>query len=175
MPRFLDKLFRGIEIMMAIFLALMIVLFFVNVVLRYVFSTGLVWGEEVARLAFIYLVYFGTIGAFRDNRHLGVELVLAKLPPAGKKALYALIQVVIIWMMWLLAQGSYLLAMQNINDRWVVTQYPRALVYGAGIVTGVAVILVALGNLYKLFIAKEPVDSLLAIKGDDDDALAELD
>lgn len=174
MSRLLDKLFKGVEILMAFFLAVMIALVFLNVILRYVFSTGFVWSEEVARLAFIYLVYFGTVGAFRDNRHLGVEMVLAKIPDKAQKALYALIQLVIIWTMWVLAQGSLELAVQNINDRWVATQYPRALVYGAGVVTGAAIILMALGNLYKLFVQKQSVTALMAIKGHDD-PLAEVD
>lgn len=175
MSTFLDRLFRGVDIMMAIFLGLMIALFFLNVVLRYVFSTGLVWSEEVARLAFIYLVYFGTIGAFRDNRHLGVDTVLTRLPEQPRKALYAGIQVVIIWMMGLLAVGSWQLAVQNLNDRWVATQFPRALVYGVGVVTGVAIILVAVGNLYNLFVARRPVDELTTIRDDGTDPLAEID
>lgn len=175
MIKFLDKLFRGVDVLMAVFLALMIVLFFLNVVLRYVFSTGLVWSEEVARLAFIYLVYFGTVGAFRDNRHLGVDTVLIRLPKRAQKGLYAAIQLVVIWMMWLLTVGSWQLAVQSLNDRWVATQFPRSLVYGVGVVTGVAIILVALGNLYSLFVGKRSVDELTTIRDADADPLAEID
>ena len=45
-----DLLFRGVEVLMAFFLAVMIFLVFANVVLRYLFSTGFAWSEEVARL-----------------------------------------------------------------------------------------------------------------------------
>ena len=73
MKKLTDKLFKTIEILIAVFLACMILLLFMNVVLRYVFNTGFVWSEEIARLCFIYLVYLGAIGAARDNRHLLID------------------------------------------------------------------------------------------------------
>ena len=79
MTNAMDKLFRGIQILIAIFLGIMIFLTFLNVIMRYVFSSGFVWSEEIARICFIYLVYLGTIDAYRDNRHLGVEMLVAAL------------------------------------------------------------------------------------------------
>ena len=163
MDVFLNRLFRGIEILIGIFLAIMIILTFLNVVLRFVFSSGFAWSEEVTRLCFIYLTYLGTISAFRDNRHLGVEMVLEKVSKPIQRILYVVIQLIVIWMMVWLAVGSWQLALQSINDRWVATQYPRALVNGIGVVTGVSIILIALGNLFRLFFMKVPVDELVQI------------
>jgi TRAP-type transport system small permease protein len=170
LTRFLDFLFRGVEILMAVLLALMVLLMFLNVVLRFAFSTGFVWSEEITRLSFIYLVYLGTVAAFRENRHLGVDTLLEHVPPVVQKVLYAVVQLIIIWVMWLLVQGSWDLAVQSRNDAWVATQYPRSLIMGAGVVTGVAIVLIALGNLYRLLVLKSPVAELLAIKDDDTSA-----
>ena len=167
MATYLDRLFRAVEILMAVFLAVMIGLFFLNVVLRYVFSTGLAWSEEVARLCFIYLVYLGTIGAFRDNRHLGVDTLLRRVPPRAQTIVYAAIQLLVVWMMWLLTVGSWQLAVQSLGDRWVATQFPRSLVYGIGVVTGVSIILVAAANLFRLLVAKVPVAELMSIRDND--------
>ncbi|MDN5569644.1 MAG: TRAP transporter small permease [Propionibacteriaceae bacterium] len=164
MHSFLDKLFRGVEILIGVFLATMIALTLLNVIMRFVFNSGFAWSEEVARLCFIYLVYLGTIGAFRDNRHLGVEMVIESVKPTVAKVLYVVIQGIVIWMMGWLALGSWHLALQNINDRWVATQFPRALVSGVGLVTGIAIILIALANLYRLFVQRTPVDELLRIR-----------
>ena len=150
-----DLLFRGIEVLMAFFLAVMIFLVFANVVLRYLFSTGFAWSEEVARLCFIYLVYLGTIGAMRDNEHLLIDSVLTRIPALYQKIVYFLVQASIIWVMVIL---------QNYHDRWVATQFPVFLVYGIGVVTGVSIIIIALANMYRLIIEKETVKSLLAIR-----------
>jgi TRAP-type C4-dicarboxylate transport system permease small subunit len=164
MKNFLDTLFRGMEILMAFFLTVMIVLVFANVLLRYLFSTGFAWSEEIARLCFIYLVYLGSIGAMRDNQHLIIDSLLTRIPAHAQKITYSLVQAAIIWVMWILTQGSWQLVVQNLNDRWVATQFPIFLVYGIGLVTGVSIIVIALANLYRLFVFKMPIRELLAIR-----------
>ena len=160
----LNLLFRSIEALMAFFLVVMIVLVFTNVVLRYVFSTGFEWSEEIARLCFIYLVYLGAIGAMRENQHLIIDSVLSRIPDIWQKAIYFLVQAGIIWMMVVLTRGSWQLVMQNLGDRWVATQFPIYLVYAVGLVTGVSIIVIALANLYRLIVLKRPVSELLSVR-----------
>ena len=99
-----------------------------NVVLRYVFNTGFVWSEEIARLCFIYLVYLGAIGAARDNRHLLIDSLLLKLPKVFQKIIYTLVQICTVWLMVILVRGSWGLIIQNLHDKWVATHFPTYLV-----------------------------------------------
>ncbi len=160
----LHALFRSIEMLMAFFLAVMIALVFMNVVLRYAFSSGLAWSEEIARLSFIYLVYLGAIGAMRDNQHLIVDSILSRIPSLWQKTIYFLIQVVIIWVMWILTVGSWELVLQTLADRWVATHIPIYLFYGGGVVTGLAIIVIALANLYRLLVLKASVVELVSVR-----------
>jgi TRAP-type C4-dicarboxylate transport system permease small subunit len=149
---------------MAFFLSVMIVLVFMNVLLRYFFSTGFAWSEEIARLSFIYLVYLGSIGAMRDNQHLIIDSVLTRVPALAQKTIYILVQAGIIWVMGILIQGSWQLVVQNLGDRWVATQFPIYLVYAAGLVTGVSITIIALANLYRLVALGMSVSELLTIR-----------
>jgi TRAP-type C4-dicarboxylate transport system permease small subunit len=169
MKKFLDVLFHGVEILIAVFLAVMILLVFGNVVARYVFSKGFAWSEEIARLCFIYLVYLGSIGAMRDNRHLLIESVLVRVPALAQKIIYTLVQLTIIWLMGILTAGSWGLVVQNLRDRWVATQYPTFLVWGIGILTGVAIIIIAVANIFRLFVLKIPVTELITVRQESDD------
>ncbi len=164
MTGLMDKLFRGIQVLIAVFLGIMIALVFLNVILRYVFNTGLAWTEEIARICFIYLVYLGTIDAYRDNRHLGVELLVERVPEKARKALYLAIQLIVIWMMAILTIGSWKLTMQSMHDSWVATGYPRALINGIGVVTGASIIALATSNIIKMLVSKTPVLTLMAPK-----------
>lgn len=141
----------------------MIGLVFLNVILRYFFETGLVWSEEVARLCFIYLVYLGTVGAARENRHLGVETILEKVPGKLQKGLYTAVQLIILWVMVLLVQASWALSSLAVGDNWVATGYPRSLIYAIGVLTGVAIGLIALANLYRLYLMRLSVAELIAV------------
>ncbi|GMO44933.1 MAG: TRAP transporter small permease [Termitinemataceae bacterium] len=151
--------------MIAVFLAIMIVMLFMNVVLRQ-FGKGFVWSEEIARIAFIYLVYLGTIGAARDNRHLLVDSVLSRIPAIAQKIMYCLMQVIIICMMGMLTIGSWGITFQNLRDKWVATHYPTFLVWGVGLLTGASIIIISLGNIIRLLFLGESVADLVKAGGD---------
>lgn len=157
MSRLLNALFKGIEVLISIALAVMILLVFTNVILRFIFDTGFAWSEEVARISFIYLVYFGSIEAMRDNRHLLIDSVLIRLPATSQKLLYTLIQGLIIWLMTSLTAGSYGLMLQNYHNKWVATGLPVWLVYLAGFIMGISILLLAAGNIFKLWVMKRTV------------------
>ena len=161
-----NTLFHGVEVLMAFFLAVMIALVFMNVVLRYAFSTGFEWSEEIARLCFIYLVYLGAIGAMRDNQHLIIDSFLTRIPVIWQKIIYFLVQVGAIWVMVILTMGSWQLVVQNLHDRWVATQLPIYLVYAVGLITGVSIIIIALANIYRLAVNKMSVSELLSVRDD---------
>jgi TRAP-type C4-dicarboxylate transport system permease small subunit len=166
--KFLDTLFKGTEILITFFLAVMIVLVFGNVVLRYLFSKGFAWSEEIARLCFIYLVYLGSIGAMRDNRHLLIDGVLLRVPVLWQKIIYAALQICIIWLMVILIQGSWGLVVQNLHDNWVATKFPTYLVYASGLITGIAIAIIAVANLFRLIILKISISDLIKTRDDAD-------
>lgn len=161
MSRLLNALFKGIEVLISIALAAMIILVFTNVILRFIFDTGFAWSEEVARISFIYLVYLGSIEAMRDNRHLLIDSVLIRLAPTAQKLLYTLIQGLIIWLMSSLTIGSYGLMLQNYHNKWVATGLPVWLVYLAGFIMGISILLLAAGNIFKLWVLKSTVKDLI--------------
>ncbi|TRW24993.1 TRAP transporter small permease [Criibacterium bergeronii] len=164
--KIIDKLFKGIEILIAIFLGVMIFFTFMNVILRQ-FSMGFPWSEEVARICFIYLIYLGSIIAARENQHLMIDTLFTKLPEKGKIILYVILQLIIIALMAFLADGAYLNAYKNRNDFWVATGFPMFMVHFAGVILGVSVIIISLANLYRALVLKESVEVLIAPKRED--------
>ena len=66
-------------------LAVMVVLVFGNVVLRYGFNSGIAVSEELSRWLFVCLTFLGAIVALREHAHLGVDSLVERLPPLGKK------------------------------------------------------------------------------------------
>ncbi|MGB0169891.1 MAG: TRAP transporter small permease, partial [Paracoccaceae bacterium] len=71
--RFIDELE---ETVIAVLLAAMVVVTFINVVLRYGFNTGLIWGLELVTFLFAWLILFGVSYAVKTSAHLGVDAVL---------------------------------------------------------------------------------------------------
>src|SRR3954465_11700750 len=82
----IDRLCKAIEFAIAFALAVMVVLVFGNVVLRYGFNSGLTFSEEVSRWLFIWGTFLGAVVALREHAPLGMDMVVGRLPEAGKKA-----------------------------------------------------------------------------------------
>ncbi|SDJ48712.1 TRAP transporter small permease [Aliiruegeria lutimaris] len=76
---------RTEEVVIALLLGTMVVLTFVNVVLRYVFNDSLIWGLEVVLVLFAWLVLFGISHCFRITAHLGVDAFVNTLSPEGRR------------------------------------------------------------------------------------------
>jgi len=100
MNRWIDRCCTGIEALIAAALAIMVVLVFGNVVLRYGFNSGITMSEEVSRWLFIWMTFLGAVVALKEHGHLGVDMVVQKLPPIGKKICLALGHVVMLYIVW---------------------------------------------------------------------------
>jgi TRAP-type transport system small permease protein len=74
-----------LKILIAACLAFVVVLVFGNVVLRYVFNQGNTLSEELSRWLFVDLTFLGAIVVVREHGLVGVDTLVNRLPPAGKK------------------------------------------------------------------------------------------
>ena len=79
MQRLVDGYFQFLKIAIVTCLALMVILVFGNVVLRYAFNLGITMSEELSRFLFVWLTFLGAIIAFREHGHLGVDMVVSRL------------------------------------------------------------------------------------------------
>ncbi len=60
----------------------------VEVVRRFVLSYSSIWGEEIARYAFIYLAWVGASVAVKDRAHIRIDVILNYLSTRGKAVVY---------------------------------------------------------------------------------------
>lgn len=79
---FIDRLE---EALMGFFLAVMTLLTFIQVVLRYVFNSGWVWSLEATVYCFAWLVLIGISQGVRARSHIAVELAVSRLSPARRR------------------------------------------------------------------------------------------
>jgi C4-dicarboxylate transporter DctQ subunit len=82
----LRALDRAEELSTAGLLAAMTILTFIQVVLRYVFDSGLVWALEATVYMFGWLVLLGISGVVRTDGHIAVDVVTKHLGPTAQRA-----------------------------------------------------------------------------------------
>src|SRR4249920_1032125 len=105
MTRLISGYCRFLEVLIAIALAVMVVLVFGNVVLRYAFNSGITVSEEVSRWLFVWLTFLGAIVALKEHGHLGSDMLVSRLPVMGKKICLVLGQLLMLFLTWLLLRG----------------------------------------------------------------------
>ena len=76
-------------------LAVMSVIIFTNVVLRYATNQSIEWAEEVARHMMIWLTFMGCGPVLRYGGHIAIENLQDSLPTRGAQAVRVLIAVLI--------------------------------------------------------------------------------
>ena len=149
MNKIVDGYFTLLKIIITLCLATMVVLVFGNVVLRYGFNMGITASEEISRLLFVWMSFLGAIVALREHGHLGVDILVRRLPSIGKKICLVVSHVLMIYVSWLLLDGSWAQTLINIDVAAPATGFSMGLFYGVGVVFGIS----ALGILaYNLFI-----------------------
>lgn len=80
--RWLDEHFE--EYILVFLSAFTVVIIFLQVVMRYVFGNSLTWSEEIARYAFIWMIYVGVSYGVKKKRHLGVDAITMLFQQKGK-------------------------------------------------------------------------------------------
>ena len=164
MAKLVDYYFRALKALIALCLLLMVVLVFGNVVLRYGFNMGITLSEELSRWLFVYLVFLGAVVAMREHAHLGMDGVVKRLPPAGKKACLVLSHLLMLWATWLLLQGSWVQTQLNLTSTAPASGLSMGLFYGVGIFYGVSAGAILLWDLYRVLIGAVADDELVMVR-----------
>ncbi|MDO9403031.1 MAG: TRAP transporter small permease [Polaromonas sp.] len=164
MTRVIDGVCRALEFLIALGLAVMVVLVFGNVVLRYGFNSGITVSEEVSRWLFIWGTFLGAIVALREHGHLGVDIVVGRLPPLGKKICLVVGHLVMLGIVWLLMKGSYEQARINWDVTAPTTGWSMAWVYASGIVFAALAAPLLLRDLVRVLSGQLADDELVMIQ-----------
>ena len=88
----LDAYFAGL--MFAITLVIVVV----NVFMRYFVGYILPWGEEVATSCFVYTTFIGAAWCLRTHQHVGVDLVVDRLPAGMRNVVQLLTDLIIVFL-----------------------------------------------------------------------------
>jgi TRAP-type C4-dicarboxylate transport system permease small subunit len=134
----------GAGIFAVLFLALVL-----QVLRRFVFGAPAAWTEELASIAFVWVIFWGTAFAVPLSVHVAVDFVVPRFAPRVQRTLYALGLAAL--------GGSFLWALPGIADylrfmmreRTPVLDWPYGVVYSAFLAAAVMVVLRCLAAIVR--------------------------
>ena len=166
----IERFCRAIDLLIAAALAVMVVLVFGNVVLRYAFNSGIAVSEEISRWLFVWLCFMGAVVAMKDGAHLGTEMLVSRLPVAGKKVCMVLGHLLMLYVTWLFFDGSWQQARINQDVAAPVTGAPVAIFYASGVVFSVCAGILLLLQLARLLTGHLRESDLVMVKESEEQA-----
>ena len=168
MQRAIDGFFRLLELLVVVCMAAMVVMVFGNVVLRYGFNSGITVSEELSRYCFIWLTYIGAMVAMRDGAHLGVDTLIKHLPRLGRRACFALSQLLMLFCNVLFFMGTFEMHELQRTNVSPVVGISMIWVYGIGYVVSVVMALINLNKLWRLVTGRVSDEELVQVMESED-------
>lgn len=164
MQRALDLYCSLIKVLAVACLAGMVVLVFGNVVLRYGFNSGIVVSEEVSRWLLVWLTFLGAIVALREHRHLGIDTLVRRLSPQGKRVVFIINYALMLYADWLLLLGSWKQMILTADDRSPAASLPVGIFYASGVVFGASAAVILLYDAGRVLLGKASEEELVAVR-----------
>jgi TRAP-type transport system small permease protein len=138
LDRLIDRYCRLLTGLTIISLALMVVMVFGNVVLRYLFNSGITESEELSRWLFIWVIFLGATVAVRERSHMGTDMLVSRLSAPLQRLSLLVAYGLMLFVTWLMFSGSLAQTRINWDAEAPVTGLSMAWIYSAGVVFSVS-------------------------------------
>ncbi|GAB6180022.1 TRAP transporter small permease [Desulfotomaculum defluvii] len=145
--RGVDKL---VEYLMFFSLAGMVLLVFINAILRYFFETTFPPSEELARYLFVWTVFLGAITAYKDNQHVGVDLITSRLKGVTKKVVEIIGYLFVLIAVIVMAQGGIGFTVLSISSLGPATGIPFSFISVSYVIAAVMIGLMTINKIIKV-------------------------
>ncbi|MGB3835586.1 TRAP transporter small permease [Castellaniella sp.] len=145
--RLAQRITHGFEILIVACLAIMGVLVFGNVVLRYAFNSGIAISEELSRLLFVWLIFLGAVLASAKRIHIGFDTVLRHLSRGPRRVLQVANGLLILAGCVIFILGGWAQTKINLGNVYPVMGISYAWLYGVALVFGIALIFPVCNNI----------------------------
>ncbi len=147
-------IFHALEVVLVGLLAGMVVMVFGNVVLRYLYNSGLDLSEELSRYFFVWLTFIGAVVVMRENGHLGVDTLVGKLGRKGRLICMIVSDLIVLICCVMLVDGTW--KQQEINASAVapVTGLSMGYVYGVLYFAGIGIAFITVARLVRALSGK---------------------
>lgn len=114
--RALHAVDRGVAWIIAAVMAVMVAVVSIQVAYRYGLNGSFDWADEISRLAFVWTVFLAVPLGLKQGAHIGIELVVQRLPEGARGALFRLMSALAVVLMLTVAWQAAVLVTQQWDE-----------------------------------------------------------
>ena len=167
----IDRYCRFIRFIMVLALALMVALVLGNVILRYVFNSGITVSEELSRWLFVWVTFLGAVVAMKEGAHLGTDSLVSRLSLRGQKVCFLLAHLAMLFACWLLFKGSWSQVVINLETSSPVMEASMAWFFTCGLVLSASGALILLNQLWRFAAGQLSDRELIGIRESEEEPI----
>lgn len=120
-----------------------------QVIARFVFSNPIAWGQDIIRLSFVYLVFFGGAYCVMKGEHLCIDILLTSLPSKYRGKLNLLIEVILLLFFIFLVYYGAIFTKTGLNQKAPYLSIPMSLYYLALPLSSITMVYFQLRKIFK--------------------------
>jgi TRAP-type transport system small permease protein len=166
--KFINAYCKLLEYAMALFLALMVLMVFGNVVLRYGFNSGIAISEELSRWLFVWVTFMGAVVALKEKGHLGTDMLIARLGVQGKKLCLGVSLLLMLALCGVLFKGAWEQTKINASSSSAAMEISMGIFFSVGLMFAVFGGLIIARDFYNLVTGQMGAADLMAMRESED-------
>ncbi len=164
LDKFISTYCKLLEYAMALFLALMVLMVFGNVVLRYGFNSGIAISEELSRWLFVWVTFMGAVVALKDKAHLGTDMLISRISMFGRKLCLGVSYALMLALCGVLFKGAWEQTKINASSTSAAMEISMGIFFASGLMFAVLGGLIIARDLYRLITGQMSEDELMAVR-----------
>lgn len=135
------------QLVMGVSAIVVLAVTFAQVLCRFVLKSPLPWSQDILRLAFTYLVFWGAAWCVRDKTHLNVDVLLSALPEKSRKVGEILINILLCAFFVFVIVVGFQFAMSGLTQTTSYLPLPMTVYYCSIPTAGILMLFYMLQNL----------------------------
>lgn len=144
----IDKIFmKFFSVLAVIAFSAMVILIFMNAVLRYVFNSGITQAEELCRYFFVWTCFMGSVVAYKENSHVSIDFLEKHLKGISRKFLMLVQDIVILLILAVVLYGGIKYTIGVSAALSPACKLPMPVVTSALVISAVALILLTFDKM----------------------------
>lgn len=148
LKKIIVQIIKIMERLSAVLLGLMCVIVFTNIVCRYVFNFSFAWCDEISTFLMIWICFLGSALAYAKNEHMGLDILVKKLPPRGERIMKIVVDLMALFCILLMGQGGYSLMIKMKNWTAPASGLSYSFLYA---VVPLSMLVFLILNIFKLY------------------------
>lgn len=101
----------------------------IQVVSRFIFKNPIPWGQDIVRLSFIYLVFWGGAYCVKEKGHLNIDMLLTALKVKQRYILEIIINLVLVVFFGFIVYYGFKFTQSGISQKAPYLDIPMSLYY----------------------------------------------